>query len=360
MNPDSALHLKALKEGLQMNRFRLLSVLLFTSLIFANKTYGNEEENMNAYKETFKQGVLKDYTPVELSNNSDDLNSAGPFIILAGIDRKGHPLDIRPETEREKINFSLKNGKGNFALFDNLETKQNQTLSVMPDNEGMVEVLFYPDGSAPQKNCEVNVTVSGGPGITGSLSYKYQIAVLDSDKFKEACEKNISIQNKINSLPRTEKSTTSITKYDQTGTSVVGNTVKVTFFTNDSNGNTVLREDNKNGKIILKRQNNINGTIKDSICSFAKMWGETSTNYIYLNTNQSNGGGTDLLTFWFCDKNHFMVDKMITLSNLDLEVDNTNFDFTSSMPIAKSQQKVRMHLWGGKKEVRESTYSSEP
>lgn len=336
------------KKIMIVKRFILIILtLLITQLVIA------DDVNLTKYKEQFKTGVLKDFTPEELYSKSDDLKSSGPFIILVGIDRKSHPLDIRPVKERENIMFSLIEGKGSFAVLGSPDTKTEQILTVNPGEEGFVLVLFYPKVTTTENQCEVQVTVQGNTNITGELNYKYKIVPLNNDGFLKACELMVDTKDKYNQFLHSENITSTTTTYDHLGANVVDKKTKNLFFSSDGQGNTELREENNKGKLISKRKEVIKSSIDQSICSFSKNWGETNTSYIYFVPDLTS----NVVNFYFCDKNLFVFTKQITMTSNYYLVDESNYDSSHGYLLMKSASHQQKYLWGGAEKITETIHT---
>lgn len=111
--------------------------------------------------------MLQDYTPGEISPNSITVNPNGPFFIICGTSRTPSLIDTRPDDEKEKINFTLKDGSGYFATMDQPDVKHNGILSIIPDSDGFVKILFYPksDFFSHTNDYLINVSVTGGKYI---------------------------------------------------------------------------------------------------------------------------------------------------------------------------------------------------
>src|SRR6185503_657297 len=169
-----------------MKQFKSLMCILFVFL-FTNTSWA--QGDAEKIKESFKKGILKDFTPKEITSKSILVNESGPFFMVVGIERRPHQLDVRPEGEREKIKFTLADGSGDFALLKSPNDRTTGELLTTPDWNGMVVVLFFPSSKSIGKDCAVHVSAVGNSGVSGALTFKFSGVKIDKIDLSKLCSK---------------------------------------------------------------------------------------------------------------------------------------------------------------------------
>jgi len=339
--------MKRLKFMHLLELFFLFLASAFPTCMFAQDDLLSRQKKMS---ESFKIGILKDFTPKGISADSVSVNSTGPFFMVAGIDRPEHFLDVRPKSEKEKIIFSLKSGSGNFVLLNDPETKQGGQITATPDSEGIVEVLFYPDSKSPSGEYSINVITEGNPGIHGELLYQFNISTTDEKKFDDVCKKSAEVNDETAFLPRDEKLLITENEYDQSAVSVTSTKSENYFKRMTTDGTSTLFENDETGKKISENKRIQDD--KNSLCFYAVPWGESDQDLIYLHHLESKDPRNDIWDFYFFDKKTYVLNKTIIFSDGLVSIEDRIYNFKSGVPFLSLETKQRNHLWGGHRAIR--------
>ena len=301
-------------------------------------------KDLEKYKNRFNEGTLKDFTPKEISGELVSIQPNGPFFMVAGIERTLHSVDIRPPDQREKITFSLREGKGSFAILEKPNDKNNQSIVTVPYVDGSVVVLLYPDASNSAGEFIVDVSVAGVTGITGHLKYTFRTVPINESEFQSACKQYSENEEKRIWLPRKEYVNSTLDEYDQEGKSIKREKKEKNYLLINPDQTLVRYENDIKGKKLSEKKKNSN-IPKDWICTILSPWGESESNYIFVQ-KFSTVRGEDW-EFNLIDRKNFILKKSITLAPMNILAQDYFYEFNNGVPVLMSEEKDDKHLWGG-------------